>query len=138
MKWNQISCCISKSEKGNHQIETSMFYQVMWVTSSKCWKHRNYTLKLTCILTGTYSEPCHASKKERFVKNSQRLLVLTIFVKHFILGVWWDSEYASRLNNVIKFSYVEAVLILTTKALPGNLIKIDILETLLDTQNLLF
>ena len=41
------------------------------------------------------SEPCQISKIEFFTKIVNGYKRLKFFVKHFILDVWLDSEYAS-------------------------------------------
>ena len=43
----------------------------------------------------TYSEPCQISKMEFFAKIVNGYKRISFFVKHFILDVWLDSEYAS-------------------------------------------
>ena len=45
-------------------------------------------------MSEAYSEPCQTSKMELFAKIVNGQKPFTIFVKHFIWGVWQGSEYA--------------------------------------------
>ena len=51
--------------------------------------------RITKRFTGTHSEPCQTSKKERFAKTVNELKPSKIFIKRSILDVWQDSEWFS-------------------------------------------
>ena len=42
-----------------------------------------------------YSEPCQIYKMEFFLEIVHGRQLLTLFVKHFVLDIWRDSEYSS-------------------------------------------
>ena len=57
------------------------------------------TRKFTRSYSEAYSEPCQASKMERFAKQVNVFQPLTFFAKRSILNVWQGSEYASIIDK---------------------------------------
>ena len=68
----------------------------------------NNNSKTLWIITETYSEPSETSKMEVFVKIVDCIQPLTIFEKHFLLGVLQGYEYDSdkTKQNLGRLSFI--------------------------------